>query len=47
MKAARAACVIATENGLAEARMYAMMHAAVHETGPDDAAPRPSREGVS
>ena len=31
LKAARAACVIATENGLAEARMYAMMHAAVHD----------------
>ena len=31
LKAAGAACVIATGNGLAEARMYAMMHAAVHD----------------
>lgn len=30
-KAAKAACVIASGNGLAEARMYAMMHAAVHD----------------
>ena len=29
--AATAACVIASGNGLAEARMYAMMHAAVHD----------------
>jgi hypothetical protein len=31
LKAAQAACVIASGNGLAEARMYAMMHAAVHD----------------
>ena len=30
-KASKAACVIASGNGLAEARMYAMMHAAVHD----------------
>jgi hypothetical protein len=30
-KAAEAACVIASGNGLAEARMYAMTHAAVHD----------------
>jgi hypothetical protein len=31
VKAAKAACVIASGNGLAESRMYAMMHAAVHD----------------
>ena len=30
-KAARAACVIASENALAESRMYAMVHAAIHD----------------
>ena len=30
-KAAKAACVIASGNGLAESRMYAMMHTAVHD----------------
>ena len=31
LKAAQAACLIASGNGLAESRMYAMMHAAVHD----------------
>jgi hypothetical protein len=31
LKAAEAACIIASGNGLAESRMYAMMHAAVHD----------------
>jgi hypothetical protein len=30
-KAAKAACLISSGNGLAESRMYAMMHAAVHD----------------
>jgi hypothetical protein len=30
-KAAEAACLIASGNGLAEARMYAIMHAAIHD----------------
>ena len=30
-KAAKAACLIASGNGLVESRMYAMMHAAVHD----------------
>ena len=30
-KAAEAACVHVSGNGLAEARMYAMVHAAVHD----------------
>jgi PAP2 superfamily len=31
LKAAQAACLIASGNGLAESRMYAIMHAAVHD----------------